>query len=239
MRQWLALDRTPGRLYYAVALGAVVSVPGCGPRTTQLAPGGLPAASHASAERWSEGYVPDVPLRFEVTWTFQTQQGRVRGRAAARFVPPDSLRFDYQGPFGRSGTAVMVGDAIVWAEPEEEVRGLIPVTPLFWAALGMPRPPARHAAVFGRSSGQQAVWRYAAGADTLTYVGTTTAPATLRAELRRAGDVVGTVEVEFVDSLGVPGSSRIAFPSTASTILFSLEAVDTLITVDPQIWRRP
>ncbi|MGD2134656.1 MAG: hypothetical protein PVF27_00780, partial [Gemmatimonadales bacterium] len=149
-----------------------------------------------------------------------------------------SLRFDYQGPFGRAGSAVLVGDSIVWSEPEEEVRGLIPVTPLFWAALGVPRPPARHAQVFGQSGPQQAVWRYAAGTDTLTYV-SASVPTTLRAELRRAGEVVGTVEVEFADSLRVPTSSRIVFPGTASVILFSVEAVDTLTAVDPEIWRQP
>jgi len=237
MWQQLALDRTPGRLYYPLAFGAVLVVVGCGPHTSPIAPADLPAATAANAQAWVNQFVPTRPTRYDVRWTLQTQQGQVRGRAAAQFAPPDSLRFDYQGPFGRSGAAVMVGDSIVWSEPEEEVRSLIPVTPLFWAALGLPRPPDRRSRVYGRASAETGVWRYVRGADTLTYV--QASAATLEAEMRQAGKVIGTVEVEFADTVRAPLRSRIAFPQTASAILFELEALDTLSSVGPETWRRP
>lgn len=237
MWQWLALDPTGGRLYYPVALGTLVLAAACGPRSAPIAPTELPMASPASARDWAEQFIPHRPVRYDVRWTLQTQQGQVRGRATAQFAPPDSLRFDYQGPFGRSGAAMMVGDEIQWSEPEEEVRSLIPVTPLFWAALGLPRPPESRMQVHGRTSAESSVWRYTMGVDTLTYV--QASAATLEVEMRQAGKVLGKVEVEFADTVRAPHRSRIVFPQTASTILFELEALDTLSSVDPDIWRRP
>jgi hypothetical protein len=162
----------------------------------------------------------------------------MRGRAAARFVPPDSLRFDYRGPFGQSGAAMFVGDRIVWSAPEEQVEQLIPIAPLFWAALGVIPVPAPGTRVRARETGGRRTWQVAAGSDTLTYdMG---GPRTgLSLEMRQAGTLVGTAEVEFEEGTTDPRRARIVFPSSASIIVFSVEAIEPIGEVDPEIWRRP
>ena len=73
---------------------------------TQMAPAGLPPLSRAMLTEWLAPHQPVEPLRYDLRWTYQTQQGSAKGRAAVVFVPPDSVRFDYRAPFGRSGAAV-------------------------------------------------------------------------------------------------------------------------------------
>jgi hypothetical protein len=149
------------------------------------------------------------------------------------------VRFDYRAPFGRSGAAVIVGSDIVWARPEEDVDRLIQTAPLFWAALGFPSYPAPHATVTGIAEGTRYQWRYAADGDTLTYAAVRELGGTLSADMRRLGEVLGTVRVEYADSTLEPASARMVFPGTASTVIFTVEAIETLGTVDPTIWKEP
>ena len=239
MHQWFALDRRGRAFYYLVALGTVGTQWACGVRTEELAPSGMPPLSHANVSEWVSGFIPTQALRYDLRWTFQTQQGSARGRAAVQFVPPDSVRFDYRAPFGRSGAAVIVGDDIIWSWPEEEVDRLIQTAPLFWAALGFPRYPAPTAAVTGTAEGNRYRWRYALGGDTLTYVAVREPGGTLRVDMRSMDDVLGTVDVEFADSTLRLATARMLFPGSASTVIFTVEAIDTLGTVDPSIWKEP
>jgi hypothetical protein len=238
MRQCFALDHLTQSFYYLVAVGGM-TLAACGVRTERLAPDALPPMTHAEVAAWVDSFTPTSPRRYDLRWTFQTQQGSVRGRASVRFAPPDSGRFDYRGPFGRSGAAVIVGDEIQWSRPEGEADQLIQVAPLFWAALGIPRYPSPEASVSGREADQQRAWRYAAAGDTLTYRAVWTDGTTLSAELRQAGDIVGFVEVEFPDSIMRPASAQMVFPPSASAVFFTVEAIDSLAGVDPQIWREP
>jgi hypothetical protein len=193
-----------------------------------------------TAREWSAAYHRPYAVRYRVRWTLAIDQGSsVRGRAAIVVVPPDSVRFDYRAPFGRSGAAVVVGDRIVWSRPPEEVARLIQVAPVFWAALGLPREPWRGATVTGAEEAKRRTWRYAAGADTLTYLGRHGSRSILAAEYRRAGRVVGSVEVEFAAGDGRPVAARMRFPEGHSQVLFTVEAVDSLGQVDPEIWRAP
>ncbi len=239
MHQWFALDRPARAPYYLVALGLLTSQWACGVRTEAIAPSGLPPLPHAEVSGWVTSFVPTRALRYSLVWTLRTQQGTARGRAAIHFVPPDSVRFDYRAPFGRSGAAVIVGDNVVWSEPEEDVDQLIQTAPLFWAALGVPRYPAPGATVTGSADGNQYRWRYALGSDTLTYAAIREPGGTLRADLRRWSDVLGTVEVEFADSTLSPATAQMVFPGSASAVTFTVEAIDTLVTVDPSIWKEP
>jgi hypothetical protein len=156
-----------------------------------------------------------------------------------QFVPPDSVRFDYRAPFGRSGAAVIVGDDIIWSRPEEDVDRLIQTAPLFWAALGFPRYPAPDAEVTGSAEGNRYRWRYTVAGDTLTYVVVREPGGTMSVDMRRLGEVLGTVEVEFADSTLQPATARMLFPGSASTVIFTVVAIDTLGTVDPEIWKEP
>ena len=73
---------------------------------------------------------------------------------AVRIAPPDTLRFDYRGPFGRSGAAVIVADSALWVVPQRDARELLPAAPVFWAALGIPQPPPRDARLSGREAAE-------------------------------------------------------------------------------------
>ena len=239
MRQWFALDQAPRLAYYLVFPWLVVGAVACGTRPAPLAPSGMPSLSRAEAERWVSRRVPTRPARYELRWALETQQGSSRGRAAVQFAPPDSIRFDYRGPFGRSGAAVIVGDEVLWSRPAEDVDRLIQTAPLFWAALGIPRYAASGAAVTGQVEGETYRWRYAQQSDTLTYVLEERLGGRFRADLRSGTDVIGTVDVAFADSTLQPASARLIFPPSASIVLFTVTAIDTLVTLDAGIWNLP
>ena len=240
MCQWLALDRPARRAYYAVALAAALAGGACGIRIPLLGPERLPPMDRDQIAEWVSAFHPGQPVHYELRWTYRTQQGTSRGRAAVRFVPPDSVRFDYRAPFGRSGAAVIVGDEMAWSEPEEDVGQLIQVAPLFWAALGLPRRPPDGWEVSGIAEGDVWTWRYAAQGDTLTYRARAVTPGgRLEAQMRSAGRTVGVVEVEFADSVLQPVSATMVFPGSASAVDFTVVAIDPIPAVDPAIWKAP
>lgn len=239
MRQWVALDPTPRASYYFV-LGALVflgAALGCRASVDPIAPVSMPELTESVARQWVDSLVPSGPRRYDVRWTVETQKGQVRGRASARVVPPDSLRFDYRAPFGRSGAAVLIGDSLLWAKPEE--RNPVPPAPLFWAALGIPLYPRAGAAITGRPLPTERAWRYAFNGDTLTYVITTSESRRLRALFRRGGNVIGTVETEFEESAQWPTRATVLFPRSGALFLMTVQEVEPLAQVDSSIWEEP
>ncbi len=240
MLQWLALDRVSRRPYYAGAVALALMLVACGVRIERLAPEALPAMSRERATQWAQPFRPDGARRYDLRWTYQTQQGTTRGRAALRFVPPDSVRFDYRAPFGRSGAAVVVGDEILWSRPEEDVDRLIQIAPLFWAAMGIPLDPPADASVLGMQVADVRTWQYAIRGDTLTYQASTVLPgASLRAEMLAGREIVGTADVAFADSALTPVRATMLFPGSASAVYFTVEAIETLNDIDPAIWDEP
>jgi hypothetical protein len=240
MWQRLALDRLGRSLYYPVALATVVSAAACGVRIEDLAPRGLPEMEREQAVQWAEALRPGSARRYDLRWTYQTQQGTTRGRAAVRFVPPDSVRFDYRAPFGRSGAAVIVGEQILWSRPEDDVGRLIQIAPLFWAAMGIPLGPPADAVVQGRQAGAVRTWRYAGPLDTLTYQAATSLPGSVfKSQMRVGGEIIGTAEVTFADTVPRPASATMLFPTSASAVYFTIEAIETLSAVDSTIWHEP
>lgn len=237
MPQRLALDQLIRTAYYFGAIALLLS--GCRGYPGRLEPTGLAPMDPAAASRWAVEFQPAQAVRYDLRWTYTTQRGSARGRASVRIAPPDSLRFDYRGPFGRSGAAVVVGDGVIWSEPEEDVGQLIPVAPLFWAALGVVRQPPSGAAVFGRETATQTIWQYVSGGDTLSYVVTGEPPYRLQAEMRSFDAVVGLVELEYNDSTHVPVEATMSFPQSASIILLSVENLETVTSFDPDTWKRP
>jgi len=223
-----------------VALAALIALGACGIHIAPLGPADLPPLDRGVAEEWVSPYLPGGPVRYDLRWSYTTQQGTAKGRAAVRFVPPDSVRFDYRAPFGRSGAAVIVGDDVVWQRPEEESAGFVQVAPLFWAALGMPRRPSADAVVTGAAEGETRLWRYAWPTDTLTYRARARVPgASLQAQMRRGGRVVGMVEVTFADTVLQPASAHMIFPGSASTVDFTVVAIEPITAVDSTIWKAP
>ena len=172
-------------------------------------------------------------------WTFQTQQGAVRGQAAVRIAPPDTLRFDYRGPFGRSGAAFLVDEDLVWAEPEGEVELLIQAIPLFWAALGLPRDPPQGSSIFGIETEGNRRWQYGVNGDTLAYAVRTMPERRFLASMRRLDDVLGHVEVNYDAQTNLPTKVTLTFPETASRFLMDVTSIDTTVTFSADVWKRP
>src|SRR2546427_6166258 len=119
-----------------------------------LVPQPLAPADRDSAVEWTRGTLPTRRTAIRFRWKYQDDQKRWGGRGQARIAPPDSLRFDYVGPLGLgAGAAAIVADSAIWADPEKNFRSLIPAVRMLWAALGIVRPPAPNAMVFGGAGG--------------------------------------------------------------------------------------
>jgi hypothetical protein len=239
MPQRFALDRFRSAAYYVGTLGLAVALGACRGGPAPVVPTGLPTLSRDRVVQWVDGLVPTASLRYELRWTYRTQQGSARGRATVRFVPPDSVRFDYRGPFGRSGAAVVFGEDVQWSQPEKDVNALVETATLFWALIGIPRVPAPHQSISGRESATERVWRYAAGQDTLTYVYRTASLRLLLAELRIAGKTRGLVETTFSDSTAYPAHAGARFVQDGWSFTVEVQRIDTLRAIDPAIWREP
>lgn len=219
-----------------LVLGGLL-LPACARGPQPVAPAGMPPLPLPTVAEWVARHQPAHSRHYDLRWTFETQKGRVRGRGAIRMVPPDTLRFDYRAPFGRSGAAVLIGDSLLWAKPEE--RNPVPPAPLFWAALGIPLYPRDGAAITGRPLPTERAWRYAFDGDTLTYVITTSESRRLRALFRRGGNVIGTVETEFEETTEWPTRATVLFPRSGALFLMTVQEVEPLALVDSSIWEEP
>ena len=239
MIQQLVHGRRRSSLYLvlAIALPLVVGVAACRTGVAPIAPALMPALSNDTAGAWVRELIPDGPKRYDVRWTVETQKGQVRGRASVRVVPPDSLRFDFRAPFGRSGAAVIIGDSLHWAKPED--RNPVPPAPLFWATLGIPLSASVGAEITGRAIEGERAWRYAHAGDTLTYVIQTASSRRLRTLYRRKGEVVGTVETSFDEASQFPSQSTVLFPESGALFLMTVQEVVPFTEVDPTIWLEP
>ena len=152
------------------------------------------------------------------------------GRGTARIAPPDSLRFDYAGPFGLgSGAAVIIGDTVAWADPEKNFRSLVPAIPMLWAAFRMVPPPPEDAAVFGMtdSSTGRVIWRFARGVDTLDFIAQ---GGVLQAQWRQNGKVLAHSRAD-------AKTARIDFPEAAARFELTVGAVDSAAVIPPALWR--
>ena len=239
IRQGVLLDRRGARLY--IAAGALAAA--CRAAPPPLVPLPLAPADRGAAVAWARTTAPAHPTAVRFRWRYQDAQKRWGGRGQARIAPPDSLRFDYVGPLGLgAGAAVVVGDSAIWAEPEKNFRSLVPAVRMLWASLGVARPPAADAAVFGVEPGADAarggggVWRFVEGGDTLEYRETRRDGRVLEAEWRRAGTVMARSRTTF-DARALPASARVDFPEERARFELTVVAVDTAAAFDPAIWR--
>jgi hypothetical protein len=211
----------------------------------------LAPASRDSAAAWARRTLPRTPALIRFRWHYQDERVKYAGRGTVRIAPPDSLRFDYVGPLGLgSGAAVIVGDSVLWADPESDFRSLVPAIPMLWAAFGILRPPPDDAAVFGAQivdsvrHTRRIVWRFGQPEDTLDYAMTLPDSAgrgetgLLEAEWRRRGKMVAR-SWSRVDTLAHPASARIDFPDASGGARFELTVVafDTTQVFPPAIWR--
>ena len=54
-----------------------------------------------------------------------------------------------------------------------------------------------------------------------------------------AGRIVGTANVALARETGLPLRASMLFPPTATLFAITVEAIDTVSTVDPAIWKEP
>lgn len=199
----------------SIPLGLVLA--GCGggtgggiafPRIVGLAP--IDPDSAVTYAR-STRPVDNREIRFK--WQVRDDQGAAGGQGRVRLALPDSARLDVRGPLGSGRAAAFVsGDTALWAEPESDVKRLVPNYPLFWALLGVVRAPAEGAVVRRYLDRTVDFWQYQNGADTVDYIRVAGPPVKLYAEVRSAGKRIGTVQTTF-GSDGLPVTSRLIVPS--------------------------
>lgn len=238
MSQYFALASRLRFTYFGVAAILLLGS-ACRPSIKSIAPQGLAPFDPAEVGRWVAEYGPAKPVRYDLRWTYRTARGSTRNRAVVRVSPPDSLRLDFRGPFGKSGAAVFVGDSGIWSRPEGDLRDLLAAAPLFWAALGMPRAPGPDVSVSALVTPERRAWRYAGVADTFDFVELRQEPRRLLAEMRRAGRILGRSEAEFTENGGHISSSQLDFPAEESRFSFTVDSVTHAEEFAAEIWRRP
>lgn len=206
-------------------------------------PAGLRPMSLAEARTWAATTAPSTRTQLQMHWTFYDQAGdgsRSGGRGGLRYSPLDSIRLDYYGPlgFGR-GAAAVIGDTDLWAQPQDQFQKLVPNYPLFWAMLGIARPPSAGWSVAGYQDPRSTAWRYARGADTLDYVVATTPKSRIfEAYVRQGGKAIGRVTTVF-DLNGVPLRSRLEVLSSPARLDITFTKVTHPATFDADIWNAP
>ncbi len=238
MGQGFPLDRGRRALYYLLVAIGLFGLAGCAGRLRSIAPDNLAPLEPAVAAQWAGELAPDRPLRLNLRWRFMNQQGSSAGRAVVRYAPPDTLRFDYRGPFGKSGSAVVVGDRALWAQPEQDFRNLIPAAALFWAALGIPGAPPRGATVLGMDGAERRAWRYVVGEDEMDFILVRVPATRLLAEWRVAHRIQGVSELDLDPETGQPISALMTFPRDAARFSFTFDGIDTVAAFAPDTWTR-
>ncbi len=205
----------------------------------------LAPASRDSAVAWTRTTLPRTPTLIRFRWRYQDERVKYAGRGSTRIARPDSLRFDFAGPFNLgNGAAVVIGDSVAWADPEKNFRSLVPAIPMLWAAFALVRPPANDASVFGGqlvdsvTHKRRVFWRFVQVEDTLDYVVTDSAgrESLLEAEWRRRGAVVARSRSQ-LDALRRPASARVDFPEAPARFELTVGVVDTAAVIPPNVWR--
>ncbi len=133
---------------------------------------------------------------------------------------------------------MIVGDSAIWTEPEDEIHKLVPNYPLFWAMLGIARPPAPGSSVRTYHDARVTVWQFVAGQDTLVYVLERGDPPRLYAEVRQGDRRIGRVETR-LGADGFPTSSRLIVLEPASRLDLNFQQHTKVASFAPDIWARP
>jgi hypothetical protein len=216
-------------------------VPGCGVRIDPMPiPVGLAPATREDASRWADSTRPADSRDLRFRWRFQDQHDAAgAGQGRIRLAPPDSVRLDARGSLGIGRAAgFVVGDTALWAEPEQNFQRLVPNYPLFWAMLGIARPPVQAAGVRRVADGTVTAWQFALGQDTVEYVRENGAVPRLIAEVRQGGERLGRVETKFGPD-GLPASSRLIVAHPPSKLELTFYQNEKARTFAPDTWTRP
>lgn len=228
------LDRFGGGSYIA----ACFALAACYGRPAPLVPEPVAAVSRDSIVAWSRRSGPTRPTALRFRWRYRDDRRSGGGRGTARVAPPDSVRVDWATSLNiKTGAAVVVGDSLQWADPEEDYPSSVtPAVQLVWTALGVVRPPGAATTVFGAGDSIRAVWRYAGEHDTVDFRQSLGAVRTLEAEWRRDGTVIARGRT-VLGLGGLPESARIDVPRRSARFELTFVAVDSGATFAPALWR--
>jgi hypothetical protein len=212
---------------------------GCGGMPGSVLPApGVPATVD-DAVAWVGALPAQSQVIHRFRWLFRDQEQSAGGRGSARIAVADSLRFDVSGPLGSGrGAAFVIGDSAQWAEPEEDVRKLVPNYPLLWAMLGVARIPRGHPEVSRYGDARLVAWRFVAGADTVEFARVIGPPLKLVADVREGGQRVGRVETVFAED-GTPKSSRLDMPRAPARLDITYVSSTRTSAFPPDTWVRP
>lgn len=228
------------RLPHRILPCAVLLAAGCGGGIAPMPmPVGLAPTTLEDASQWAESTRPagNREIRFRVS--FQDEQGATGGRGRARLAVPDSVRFDLVGSLGSwRAAAFVVGDTAIWAEPEEDVRKLVPNYPLFWAMLGIARAPRPGSSVRKVADGIITAWQFVSDGDTVEYIREAEPAGRLIAEVRQLGRRVGRVETKFGPD-GLPVSSRLVVTERPAKLDLTFIQNQKAAAFAPDTWTRP
>jgi hypothetical protein len=236
MAQRLLIDR-PARLTY---LGLALVGLACRSAPGSVVPASAEPVGRDQVAGWVESTQPAEQRLHRFKWLFRDDKSSAGGRGSARIAPPDSMRFDVAGPFGSgAGSAAVVGDRPLWAEPPDAIEKMVPSYPLMWGMFGIARMPDSSADLRGISDGPVTAWRYVEAGDTIEYVRTEGRPTRMVTVVRRAGDLVGRAEAT-LDSTGAPLAAKLTVPSVPARLdLTFLSTARAEFAPDIWISRKP
>lgn len=196
-------------------------------------------ATPSDAATWSQTTLPAGAREIRFRWQLRDDRGAAGGRGRVRWAVPDSARLDVAGPLGSGRAAAFVsGDTALWAQPEEDVRRLVPNYPLFWALLGVVRAPAEGATVRTYRDPTTVAWQYATPDDTIEVVRLAGTAPRLYVDVRERGRRVGTVETRFGPD-GLPATARLVVPSVPARLDLTFNSNVAARPFDPDTWTPP
>ena len=211
MWQRFLLDRRRAVPY----LGALIA--GCAAPPGPLVPVDAAPVGHEQVAAWTAPTAPAGAVVHRFKWQYRDARQSVGGRGSARVAAPDSVRFDARGPLGQGrSSAVVVGDSIIWAEPDDNLLDFAPNVVLMWAMFAVAQEPRDETTLLGLERPEFVAWRIIEGGDTLEYV-REPARRRFRAELRRAGQVIGRTEAT-LDEAGRPAKARLDVPTAPARL---------------------
>ena len=222
-------------------LSLLLALAGCAGGTPgPVMPVALQPVSAVQVRGWVSATRPSERRLLRFKWQLLDERDATAGGSgSAQIAIPDSLRFDYRGPLGAGrGAAAVVGDSARWAEPEDQVKKLVPNYPLLWAMLGVARGPSAHAVLTGLEDDHITAWRYVDGADTVDYARSKGTPVQLVADVRHGNEHIGRVVTTF-DPQGRPAKSRLDVPSGPVRLTLTFTLVATPKPFDLEIWHAP
>lgn len=120
----------------SAALAVAALALGCAPRARPLA--GAPTTAAVPAAQLAPGH-----QRLTFRWEFSDGEVGFKGEGVARVAAPDSARLDFFVDNGMGGgRAVLIGGTLSVPRGAEQIRRVLPPSPLLWAALGRLAVPA-------------------------------------------------------------------------------------------------